>query len=198
MLQSTPRRSTIIHKCFSQLGALSKSCGGDKLQLLVNAHKKKNNKRMTNTRRGRATTTERTQQIYAYTLIALQLCTSAWNDRLSRSADGDSGRLVTMAFDVCVYVCAHVASLWRRLKGKLKGWGGGQERKEMQRQTTHSCGTRFRFPVSLQENKCQGLLGKGAGILSPVSTYVAAGPGEAGTSSLSHSRLQLCWSYNCL
>lgn len=29
---------------------------------------------------------------------------SAWNDRLSRSADGDRGRLVTMAFSVCVCV----------------------------------------------------------------------------------------------
>lgn len=59
------RHSAIIHKYFSQPSALSKACGGDKLQLLVNSTQKY--KRMTNTHMGRETTTKRTQQIYAYT-----------------------------------------------------------------------------------------------------------------------------------
>lgn len=73
-----------------------------------------------------------------------QLCMSERNERLSRSVDGDRGRSVTMAFSVCGCVCA-------------RGWGGGQDTEEMQRQTTHNCGKRFKFPVPFQENYSSGV-----------------------------------------
>lgn len=82
------------------------------------------------------------------------------------------GSLVTMAFIfVCECVCIlHTCcqSVWRRLNGKVRGEEKARrEREEMQRQTTHSCGTRFRFPVSLQENNTvRGLLQESGGILS--------------------------------
>lgn len=47
----------------------------------------------------------------------------------------------------------------------------------MQRQTTHSCGTSFRFPVFAPgKQQCQGLLGKAAGFCFLVYAYEAAGP----------------------
>ena len=59
------KHSAIIHKYFSQPNALCKACWGDKTATAGKFLTKK--QRMTNTRRGRETTTERTQQIYAYT-----------------------------------------------------------------------------------------------------------------------------------
>lgn len=60
------RHSAIIHKCFSQPNALSKACGEDKTATAGKFHTKKTKEWQILTG-GRETTTERTQQIYAYT-----------------------------------------------------------------------------------------------------------------------------------
>lgn len=64
MLQST--EDTLQLYTNIQPSALSRACGGQETAIAGKFHKKIH-KRMTNTHRGRGTTTERTQQIYAYT-----------------------------------------------------------------------------------------------------------------------------------
>lgn len=128
---------------------------------------------------------------------------SAWNDRLSRSADGDRARLVTMAF-VCVCARAHIASLQRRLEEKPEGWGEGQEREREgerqrgeKREANHSQ-LWHKVQVSCVppgKQQCQELLGKLVGFFHG-SAYKTAGPWSRYWLRLTPDRF--CWSYNNL
>lgn len=129
---------------------------------------------------------------------------SAWNDRLSRSADGDRARLVTMAF-VCVYVCARTCcQSTEETRGETRGVRRRPGERERGRETARGIAEAnhsqlwHKVQVSCvppEKQQCQELLGKLVGFFHG-SAYKTAGPWSRYWLRLTPDRF--CWSYNNL